>query len=650
MGGPAAHGTRGALRRSRGVTARAVAIGLALMPLNILSLVACNYAQGWTTGNETLFINIVTVLFLGVLLNEVLKRRRPRWALGAGELLTIYAMLGVGTGLVSSLWDLGGSLAGTITYPFWFATPENRWKDLLWPTLPTWLTVRDLDVLAGFYVGGAEPYDPRVVRAWAGPAAWWAAIVGAMMWVCLCLNSIVRRRWEEEEKLPFPLVTLPVQLVEERFGLLHNRLFWVGVGVTVAIGVWNTLAGVVPSLPEIPTFYDYTGYVQNRRPWSFIRYCGLWWDPFAVGLCYLMPLDLTLSLLLFDLMWMGEYVMTGQFGWATSPWSGFPYGDQQAAGALIALLLSVLWLDRRYLAQVMRKAVGLRSALREDGEEALGYRAAVLGTLGGIAFLWWVLARAGMETWVIPALLGLYFVMSLVISRLRAQLGPPSNEIHASAMPYWMLLTFAGSRSMTPRTLGVLALLRPYLYEQRSHPSPVQLEALKMAEGGRMERRRLAMAMAVVVPVAVLCYFWAQLQLGYTLGLGTPKAHYWNLVVPRSIAEGLSDDLQYPSAPGVSNMSAMGFGMVFTMVLMWLKMRFQWWPLHPVGYPIALSWAIDSMKPALLITWVVKSMLLRYGGLRAHRRALPLFLGLLAGSATLIWLLRMMFVLLGMAR
>ncbi len=40
------------------------------------------------------------------------------------------------------------------------------------------------------------------------------------------------------------------------------------------------------------------------------------------------------------------------------------------------------------------------------------------------------------------------------------------------------------------------------------------------------------------------------------------------------------------------------------------------------------------MLPAILLTWLVKLFLLRYGGLRAHRAALPLFIGLLVGDFT----------------
>jgi hypothetical protein len=66
---------------------------------------------------------------------------------------------------------------------------------------------------------------------------------------------------------------------------------------------------------------------------------------------------------------------------------------------------------------------------------------------------------------------------------------------------------------------------------------------------------------------------------------------------------------------------------------MYVKLRSPLWPLHPLAFPLAFSWTIDSMLPAIFITWVFKVLLLRYGGLRAHRRALPFFLALLAGTA-----------------
>jgi hypothetical protein len=590
-------------------------------------------------------VNTVAMLFLLTLINEVLKRRRSRWRFGAGEMLTIYLMLGMSTGLICSAFDLGGALSTTITYPFWFASPENRWQDLLWPNLPTWLTVRDHDVLTGFYLGHSTPYTADVIRAWATPAIWFAAFVGAIMWVCLCLNSIVRRRWADEERLPFPIVTLPVQLVDERAGLFRNKLFWTGVGFALALGIWNTLAGLVPTLPSIPIAGDFGAYVRNRLPWSYVRWTVVEWQPFTLGLCYLIPLDLALSLIVFDLFWVAEYVVSGHMGWSIGGWWGFPYGDQQTAGGFIALLLAAAWLDRRYLAATVRRALGLPSALREDGREAFTYRFAFLGAFAGVAFLWWFLARGGMQPWVGLAFVAVYFPTALVISRLRAQLGPPAHNFSAS-MPNWILPALAGTRSLGPRTMGVFCALSPFLTSQRNNPSPLQIEALKMSEGGRMERRRIAIALALVPPLAIICYFWAAIHVGYRLGMASAAVGFYPyLHVPQIAAGNLVEAVQYPSGPDVSSSIAMGVGMVLTLVLLWLKLQFQWWPLHPVAFPIAAG--VDTLRLQIFVTWLCKGLLLRYGGLRAHRQAPPLFLGLLAGGAGEAMLRRCLSLLLG---
>jgi hypothetical protein len=628
------------------VTGRALLIGFLLTPLNVVFLVKSLWVWGGFTGDESLFANAVALLFVLTILNAGLRRRQSRWALGVGEILTVYLMVGMSTGLVCSVWDLGGALAGTITYPFWFATEENGWRTLLWPYLPGWLTVRSPDVLEGFYAGAGQPYTRQVIAAWAGPALWWASYVGVTMWVCLCLNSIVRRRWADEEKLPFPLTVVPLETASDRSGLLHNRLWWLAIALSAGIGVWNTIAGVLPSVPTLPLGFDYSSYVQNRHPWQLIPYQAVTWDPWAIGLCYLMPLDLAWSLFIFDVLWVAEYLVGGQLGWCISAWSGFPYGQDQTAGGFIALVVVFLILDRRYFGHVLRKVVGLPSGLGDDSREALSYRGAVLGAALGLGYLGWWLLRGGMSLWVVALFLGMYYSVVLALSRLRAQLGPPTHSVEL-AMPNFMLLNLAGSRMLGPRSLAMFGLLKPFLLEQRNNPAPLELEALKLAEGGRMQRRRIALALVAVAPLAILSYFWASIHVGYRLGMGTGGTAQWMLSVPRWLTEELAEQLRYPSGSSASKSMAMGFGLAFTALLMALKVRFFWWPLHPVALPIALSATVQAMTLVILGTAIAKGILLRYGGLRAHRAALPFFLGLLVGHATAYTLQRLVFMLIG---
>ena len=628
---PTIAGTPGSTARS-GVSTRAILIGLLLTPLNVFFLTKALWIWTNITGAESLFTNTIATLFGLAMLNQALKRWRPRWVFSAGEMLTVYLMLSIGTGLTSSRWDLGGALSSYMTHAFWFATDENRWREALWPILPTWLTVRDFDALAGFYMGGSEAYRLVVLKAWIEPVLWWTGAVAVIMWVSLCLNSIVRRRWADEEKLAFPLTTLPVQLADERFLLLRSRLFWAGVVIAFALGTWNIVAGAVPALPPFPTSWNFETFVTNNPPWSFLRFYDLLWSPWHLGLCYLIPLDLAFSLLVFTMVWSAEYVVSGHLGWCINKWSGFPYGEQQTAGGFVALAVMAIWLDRRFLLEVAKRTIGIRDPLPDERHEALSYRAAAIGALIGLSILWWFLARAGLQTWLILAFLANYYLMVMVICRLRAQLGPPSHQLYG-AMPNWVLPTLVGSRTIGPHALGMMHLLRPFLEEQRNHPAPVQLEGFKMAESGRMERARLAAVMGLVPVVAVLSYFWASLHIGYQTGMGTGQANRFHVLIGRWGTEELTTTLLNPSQSDLSGSTAMVVSFGLTTALYFLKLRFNWWPLHPVAFPIAMSNTIANIAPALFAAWLTKGLLLRYGGLKAHRNALPFFLGLIAGDA-----------------
>jgi len=617
----------------RGVTARALILGLLLTPANVFFLASFSWMHWDFTGYHSVFHNTVAFLFLLALLNMLLKRWRPDWAFAPGEMLTLYTMLGISTGLVAVVWDVGGALAGTITYPFWFATPSNGWETIMWPHLPAWLTVQEQTVLDGFFSGRSTGYTWPVLRAWAGPALWWATFVGALMWVCLCLNAIVRRRWEDEQKLPYPLVQLPVQLAEERFGLLRSKLFWLAVSLCFAIELLNIANQFIPSVPTIPQEWRFFQTFANRRPWNMIPYPIIRVWPWFFGLAYLVPLDLTFSMFAFGVLWNAEYVLAGSLGWASSRGSPFPYGYHQSAGGYLAIVAAFLWLDRRYFVLVLKKALGLRSPLQDDGREAFSYRFAVLGGLAGCAYVWWFLDRAGMYSWLILTFLVLYFVIALSLSRLRAQLGAPAHTL-PGMMPDSILRALVGTRALGPRANGLFYLMSPYLNQQDNNPTPIQLEAFKMAEGGRMQRRRIAIAMALVAPLSIVSFVWANIHFGYQLGFATGDSNIELLQSVRYPVADLDAALRSPMGPNTSATLAMGVGFIMTLALMALKLRFTWWPLHPVAFPLVLGWMIMEMMVPLFAVWLFKLILFRYGGIRGHRTALPFFLGLLVGGLT----------------
>jgi hypothetical protein len=65
-----------------------------------------------------------------------------------------------------------------------------------------------------------------------------------------------------------------------------------------------------------------------------------------------------------------------------------------------------------------------------------------------------------------------------------------------------------------------------------------------------------------------------------------------------------------------------------------MRARFLWWPFHPAGYLVSGSFGLFRLWLPIFVSWLCKSLILRYGGLRGYRRALPFFLGLVFGEFT----------------
>jgi len=615
----------------KGIGVRCLLMVLVLVPLNITFLVSGNWLSGSGAFAGSMATPAVCGLFILTLLNLALKRVRPSWAFAPGELIAVYVALALSTCLCATTTDWGAALAPSITWPIWNASPGNGWEQMMWPSLPPWLIVTDRYALQGFYFGGTSPYQRQVLLAWAQPALWWTAWLSAMLWVSLCLNVIVRRRWSREERLPFPMTVLPLSLTDPQIRLFRSTLFWLGFAGSACVLINNTVSGYLPAVPAVPLVANLDPYIANRFPWDGLRDAWLSWEPWYVGLSYLMPVDLAFSLVVFNILWRAEYVLARLMGWMVSPYAGFPYGDQQTIGGYLAVIGFVLWLDRHYLVHVLRKAVGLRSRA-DDSEEAFSYRIAVLGAVGGLGFLWWFFARAGMSTAVTLVFLMLYFLMGLVMGRIRAHLGPPYHGM-SGVMPEFALTEFPGTRALGPRALAMLALVRPYMLDQGLNPAPVQLEALRMAERSALQRSRLACVMVGAIALGMLAYFWANIHFGYRAGLGTGMTHPWMVVTARAPAEKLDEWLRGPTPANWAGVGAIGVGAAAAGLLMVLKLRFPSWPLHPVALPLASGWLIDTIMPAVISTLIVKALVLRYGGLRAHRRTLPFFLGMIAGSA-----------------
>ena len=155
---------------------------------------------------------------------------------------------------------------------------------------------------------------------------------------------------------------------------------------------------------------------------------------------------------------------------------------------------------------------------------------------------------------------------------------------------------------------------------------PHQLEGFKIAERSRISNSGLFLAMVLATVIGALAFFWSYLDAQYQfVGLNTRGRgiHAFNR---------LRSWLYYPSQPDYAATVAMGAGFLFSLFLMMMRMRFLFWPLHPAGYAVAASYSVRGFWFSIFISWLAKSIILKSGGLKTHRKSIPFFLGIILGE------------------
>lgn len=613
-------------KKISGVTLRAVLIGLAFVPVNVYLVV--QWETVWGTQYPTtmgILFNAIFCLFIVTLLNLLLKKFSPRSALSQGELLTSYTILMIATSV--SGHDFSQTIFCTLGTAHWSATPENEWRELFWRYVPRWLTVNDDKILREFYEGQSTFYISEYIKGWLRPMLWWTSFLTVVGFVMLCINVVVRKQWLERERLTYPLVHLPIEMTSEdsKGSFLRNRLLWLGFGIAFGLDLLNGLSYLFPVVPKIGLSHNLAQHFVEK-PWNSINRFSLHLNPYAIGLAFPIPLDLLFSCWLFYLIWKLESVLGSVFG-VNMP--GYPFSDQQILGSYLGITLVTLWIGRKPFWEVLKKVVG-KSKI-DDSDEPMSYRAAVLGGIAGMIFLVVFAYQAGMSVLFALAFFGIYFGILFSFTRMRAELGPPLQGIHYSG-PFQLIVAAVGSRQISVQTLTAAAPYWTFTKEFRNYPMPFQLEGFKMAERSGINTRRLWKVMMLSVAIGVFLTFWAFLQLNYKWGgVGAWRG--------RSAYNTIQRWVTIPTTPDTSFLSATGFGFIFVIINTVLRLRFIWWPLHPLGYPLAGYYHFDKLWFPFFISWLCKSTILRFGGMKAYRKAIPFFLGLVLGEFVMgsIW-------------
>ena len=208
--------------RERGLSFRVVVICIALAFVlgYLLPVIDFKLLNTFLGGTHLPPGAIGALLILVLLINPFVRTISKRLAFTRNESLTVYISC-----LFSSLVPGHGAenlIVPVLIAPFYYATRENKWLEWLQPAMKPWMTpaldpatgAYNQTVVAGWYEG-LRPGTSIPWAAWLLPLAVWSAAIIAIYAMLACLSVMLRAQWAQNEALSFPLLKLPLTMVED---------------------------------------------------------------------------------------------------------------------------------------------------------------------------------------------------------------------------------------------------------------------------------------------------------------------------------------------------------------------------------------------------------------------------------------------------
>jgi hypothetical protein len=451
----------------------------------------------------------------------------------------------------------------------------------------------------------------------------------------LCVNALMAEQWTNHEKLAFPIVQLPLEMTRDGGAspFWRSKYLWGGFGAMFAIDLLNGFAFLYPALPSLNVrFLGDLSLWFPSPPWNQIGWTPIGIFPFVSAIGFFMPTDLLFSAVFFFFLRKAQQVIAYSLGYEQGVFGGGglvpspPYFSEQSWGAFLGLFVTAAWVARGYLRNVWR-------AVWDGGDTSPNQvppRLAFGGLVLSLVALGVVGVAIGLSAPFVIGYVVLFLAFSIAMTRLRAQLGPPTHEM-AFMGPNQLIVDFRGTQGFTPDAVARTVTAFHFMNRiHRTHPMPHQLEAMYLAERSRLSQRWVFVALLIATLAGSVLGHLVRIYLGYRWTPGDAGGETANVV---STLTGV------PRAPNPGAIAAVFTGLGVVLLLDAVRFRVPGLPLHPAGYALAMNFGVDYYWFGLLIALVVKFFVQRYYGLRGYGKLRMVAFGLILGefAAEAIW-------------
>ncbi|MHC4202853.1 MAG: DUF6785 family protein, partial [Planctomycetota bacterium] len=218
--------------------------------------------------------------------------------------------------------------------------------------------------------------------------------------------------------------------------------------------------------------------------------------------------------------------------------------------------------------------------------------------------------------------------------------------------PCAFLMVMLGMRAVGPSTALLMFLVSTMLLViPREALMPFVVNSLRVLDAQKVRLGRagvwcgvaVLLAIVVAVPVTLMFQYGAGTHRWDTWGFGAvPRYSFDKTVEIKQRLRAQGELAQSESTKGFDRFrrarpearSVVGFavGLALVLLLAAARLRWTWWPIHPVfilafwTYPGVMFW------PSFLLGWFIKRMVTKYGGQSLYKRLTPAMFGLVAGD------------------
>jgi hypothetical protein len=333
------------------------------------------------------------------------------------------------------------------------------------------------------------------------------------------------------------------------------------------------------------------------------------------------------SLWFFHLFYRVEDVIAFGTGFSRSGWS---LANNQELGAYIAVVGFVLWISRSHIKKVLLATFSEKHYL-DDSNEPLPYRGATIGLIVATIGAALMLMAAGMSLAVTLAVILLFYAILIVVTWVIVAGG--LLFITTLIVPSDYLVTAFGTQALKPADHTILAFLeRILMWDSREFLMPSVMNGFRITDAVNLRRRPLLFAMFIAILVGIVVGFYASLKLIYSHG--ALNLQYWTYMIsPRSFFQKIESFLRYQRDTDWLNLAFIFIGVAFMLFICLMRLRFLWWPIHPVGYIACSKWHAHNLWFSIFLGWIFKYLILKFGGVNLYRKLRPLFLGIVVGES-----------------